>query len=139
MSEHESNEAKTMWGASRDEAPSLFQLLRQQLLTYGGIPLVGNEGASQVEASSKMLAVDDLPAELQRLVERYQKEHASVRLEPVRYASVGDPGEARGLFAAAELPENEELVMFVSTETIASMKRFEVRSRVLLARRRSAE
>jgi hypothetical protein len=138
MNMHESDAGAAKWGASGDSARGLLQLFRQQLHGYAGVPAVSPEGAPLAEAPVPVAAVDDLPAELRQLLQRYEQEHPSVRLEPVRYVSVGVPGEAGSLFSASDLPGEEELVVLVITETVACMSQVEVRSRMLLARQRPA-
>jgi hypothetical protein len=139
MNMHESDAGAAKWGASGDGARGLLQLFRQQLRGYADVPAVSSEDAPRAQASVPVAAVDDLPAELRQLLQRYEQEHPSVRLEPVRYVSVGVPREAGTLFSATDLPGEEELVVLVITETVASMSQVEVRSRMLLARQRPAE
>jgi hypothetical protein len=117
------------WAAPAVSASELLRLHRDQVIAYTTVPSPEEPGASQVAPLTRA----DLPPDVLRLVERYEAEHQDVELTPLRYVSLGPPGESAAAAADAALPAEGEVVSLAVTESIVDAERVEVRSRVLLA------
>jgi hypothetical protein len=124
------------WSVSGDEAAELMRLHREQLRAFEDIPRESEEGVRAEARQPAELTLDDLPADLRRLVGEYERSRPGVRLTPLRYITIGGPGGA-AVAGAAELPD-DGLVSFVVTQTIADADRAEVTSRILVARAAAA-
>jgi hypothetical protein len=139
MSARKRHPVEPPWGASGGDARALLPLLRQQLRVYADLPSDKKGSKLQARSSVAKTAVSDLPADMQELVGRYEQSHPGVRVEPVHLLDIGIPEEAMAQFTAAEIPKDDEILILVLTETAASAERVEVRSRILIARRRMVE
>jgi hypothetical protein len=122
------------WTAPVASASELLRLHRDQVVAYT-TPYASERGAPAEAGESPVapLGGDGLPPDIVRLVERYEAHHPDVRLTPLRYVSVGPPGESTAAAAEAALPGESDLVSLAVTESVVDAEGVEVRSRVLLA------
>jgi hypothetical protein len=128
--------APAPWEVSGDRALELFWLYRQQLRAHSDVTgTTPQKKARSATPAGKALAAEDLPEELQRMVRHYERDHPGIRLEPLRYLTVGSPGEAKSSLAIEGLPSDNELIFLSVTETISVLERIAVRSLVLIAAR----
>jgi len=123
------------WKTSGDGAKVILKLFRQQLLDHADVPKIGTDGSLTVKSSARNVPAGELPAELSQLLERYQKANPQVRVEPICHLVFGGTGDNETSFAATDLPDEEELVVFTFTESSADVTSVEVQTHVLLARR----
>ena len=140
MPSHENHPVESHWGMSGDDPRAVLPLLREQLRTYADLPAAeqGSKRKTRSSRAAEKAAIGDLPAEVKALVDRYEQSHPGERVEPIRLLDIGGQGEALAPFTAAEFPSDEDMLILVLSETAASAERVEVRSRVLIARRRVA-
>jgi hypothetical protein len=124
------SEGPSVWAAPAGPVADLIRIHRDQVLAYTTVPSPASEGAGPPGTPPGLVS---LPADIVRLVERYEAEHPGVRLMPLRYVSVGSPSESTAVTLDAALPSDSDLVSLIVTETMVDAGRVEVRSRILLA------
>lgn len=139
MSDHVHQAVEWDLGASAETTQALLSLPRQQLAHSSSVPPPRSEDTLAVKQERRPpVRFGDLPKDVQRLVERYEKSHRGVRVEPARLPSVGAPGDHATTFDPADIPSDEDFLVLALIETAASQAHVEVRSHVLIARRRLA-
>jgi len=132
------------WSAPTGQAGEILRLHRAQVAVYTTEPSAAEgaedesgRAAQRTQPVAPALSRDDLPPEMRQLLENYEASHSGVTLTPVRYVSIGAPGQS-AMPAPGDLPPDAALVSLVLTQTIVDAEQIDVRSRVLLATRTPA-
>ena len=134
MKRAEGNAIGTAWEGPGDRARHFMREHLDVLRGYAAVPDTSEKTATAPSPPARALAAADLPAEMQRLLERYQREHPETVVHPVAYMTVGVP-DATGIGSEfADISSEQDLVILALTETVASTGQVEARSQVLLLR-----
>lgn len=127
--------SETTWEGPGDRARQMMREYRALLSGYAAVPDPSKGKARKSAAARKAPVVSDLPAQMQELLRRYEREHPQTSTEPVAYITAGGHDASLSISAIPDLPREEESVILALTETVASVDRVEARSQVLLLRR----
>jgi hypothetical protein len=139
MSETHGSKPDDAWRVSRGDARATIKRLRAQVQAYCRIPKIAADGSSFEKPSAHQVVVGDLPDCLQRLLQAYRERHPDLEVEPISHLTFG-PTDARGTPLALEnLPDEENLVVLICTESVADITEVHVQTETLLVRGRRRE
>ena len=113
-----------------NDPKTALRLLKQQLLSQVDVP------AQTMEHRKAVTHKEPIPELLQQLLERYRQAHRGLEIEPVTWLRFESQKKDGSPFDADEWPDDDALVILTHTETYADTTQIEVRTHVLVARKR---